>query len=84
MKGNRRYAQLPPLEAGDYCQDWKGFWHGRSPTGLACNLSNHTVVEHDDRTITVTPSILIAGGLVAGVALPSWHGYLTKGEWTEA
>lgn len=43
------------------------------------NLKKHTVTEHQDGTITVTPSILITGhenGKPTQV-----HGYLTKGVW---
>lgn len=42
------------------------------------NLSAHAVLEHDDGTITVSPSILIQ--------MPpmfSWHGYLEGGVWRE-
>jgi hypothetical protein len=40
------------------------------------NLSNHGVIEHDDGTITVSPSILITrhDG--------QWHGYLVRGVWS--
>lgn len=42
-------------------------------------LTNHEVTEHEDRTITVRPSIALS--------LPGgpWkrHGFLTRGEWTE-
>jgi hypothetical protein len=77
MKGQRRYAELPPMEPGEYGQDWRGKWHGVTPNGLACNLGNHTIVEHDDRTITVKPSIIVTDGR------SSWHGHLTKGVWGE-
>jgi hypothetical protein len=42
-------------------------------------LTNHDVVEHDDGTITVSPSILIH----AGSDDPGWHGYLERGVWRE-
>ena len=38
-------------------------------------LENHDVTEHEDGTITVSPSILITGE--GG----SWHGYLELGVW---
>lgn len=42
-------------------------------------LTRHTVVEHEDGTITVTPSI------AQGPAGGPWkrHGFLTRGEWKE-
>lgn len=42
-------------------------------------LSKHQVTEHDDGSITVTPSILVfpTGGYA------QWHGYLEGGTWRE-
>jgi hypothetical protein len=40
------------------------------------NLSGHSVTEHDDGTITVSPSILDDGRSV-------WHGYLERGAWRQ-
>lgn len=49
--------------------------------GIGCgSLENHTVTEHADGTITVSPSILISGGRDG---LVRWHGYLEKGIWRE-
>lgn len=45
------------------------------------NLSNHTVVENSDKTITVVPSILVDGHN-KGIPLVR-HGYLTNGIWKE-
>jgi len=44
--------------------------------GLGC-LKNHTIEEHEDGTISVTPSILVTGGS-SGVRR---HGFLTLGLW---
>lgn len=62
-------------QAGDYWRAPDGAWEIRDPNGSVGRLGGHTVVEHDDETITVTPSILDPdpGG---------WHGYLTRGVWT--
>jgi len=63
---------------GDYGK-YEGIWYGHAPTkGFHCNLANHHVIEHEDGTITVTPSILITRGDGS-----TWHGYITKGEWKE-
>jgi hypothetical protein len=42
------------------------------------SLSNHDVTEHEDGTITVSPSILIDMAPIW-----SWHGYLEHGVWRE-
>jgi hypothetical protein len=77
-------CHLPPdSKDGDY---WKenGIWFGWCPNGernLLCSLVNHTITEHEDGTITVSPSILC--GPVADI-IKAWHGYLERGVWREA
>jgi hypothetical protein len=51
-------------------------WFACAPGGHLGNLSKHTVIEHEDGTITVSPSIRISAG---GVEL--WHGWLERGVW---
>lgn len=46
------------------------------------NLKNHTVEEHEDGTISVTPSILVTGHREGQKT--TVHGYLTRGEWRDA
>lgn len=70
-------------------------WYIRDPDGRIGSLSrlHHVVVEHDDRTISVTPSILaddsrsaseqMGGKLPGAIAGPGWHGYLERGMWRE-
>lgn len=60
-------------QAGDYWRDPFGTWMCRPPKGPGGHLANHDVTEHEDGTITVSPSILTA----------EWHGYLEKGIWRE-
>lgn len=48
--------------------------------GLGC-LRNHTVVENEDGTISVTPSIKVTGHN-QGKPIER-HGYLTNGVWTD-
>ena len=65
---------------GDY---WKhldgGFgWSGVCPNGCPCNVSGHQVVEHEDATITVSPSIKTGS---TGKPEWDWHGYLERGTW---
>ncbi len=59
---------------GDYGRDLSGLWHVRPPEGLLGILVDHEVTEHDDGTITVSPSIVG----------PDWHGYLERGIWRAA
>lgn len=49
--------------------------------GIVGNLRAHTVVEHEDGTITVTPSILTTYHGADG--RHQVHGYLTKGIWRD-
>lgn len=48
---------------------------------MSGNLSSHSVIEHDDGTITVSPSILITSHSKG--TKEQWHGYLEKGVWRE-
>lgn len=69
------------LVAGDYGRTARGNWVGVAPKDsehwLFCNLERHTVTEHDDGSITVSPSILVSSGH------DSWHGFLERGVWRE-
>lgn len=64
------------LELGEYMRDRDGRWWGCTPNGLLANLANHTVTEHEDGSISVSPSILVRQ---SGVG--EWHGFLERGEW---
>ena len=61
-------------QAGDYWRTPEGHWEVRDPHGVIGGIDLHEVEEHDDGTISVTPSILddSEGG---------YHGYLTRGVW---
>jgi hypothetical protein len=84
MNGRRVYGKAPhELEVGDYGR-WdadKGNWHARVPDGKLANLGAHTVVEHEDGSITVSPSILVTQ---PGAWPPEWHGWLERGVWRQA
>ena len=43
------------------------------------DLSKHNITEHEDNTISVTPSILIG----QHTSKKSYHGYLERGVWWE-
>lgn len=53
-------------------------WLCCSPNGLVGDISKHTIVENEDKTITVSPSILIRA-----YDNKEWHGYLINGIWKE-
>lgn len=76
MKGFRKDnpESLIPYP-GQYGKDVNGDWFGTPEAGFHANLSAHEVTEHEDGTITVSPSILVTSHE------GQWHGYLRKGEW---
>lgn len=62
------------LTRGDYGQAPDGEWQCWPPGSPHMgSLADHDVTEHEDGTITVTPSI----------DAPGWHGYLERGRWRE-
>lgn len=61
---------------GDYYFYPEVGWCGVAPDGQSVGLRGHQVTEHEDRTITVSPSILVSGG-----GVKEWHGYLERGVW---
>ena len=76
----------PVLAPGEYGRDETGAWEACTPNGRRGALTAHSVVEHDDGTITVSPSIQVdpvPSSRETG-ALPGWHGYLRAGVWSEA
>jgi hypothetical protein len=84
MKGTRIYpnaqGDLLFTEPGMYGKDKDGHWLARvpSPDFLMGRLDAHDIIEHEDDTITVSPSILVErhDG-------KTWHGYLERGVWRE-
>lgn len=68
------------FEAGEYGK-YGDHWMGRPPNTIwsfVANLDAHEVTEHEDGTITVSPSILIKH-----YDGSTWHGYLERGIWRE-
>jgi hypothetical protein len=53
-------------------------WRGCTPNGHTCNLSAHEVIEHDDGSISVKPSIRVSMS-----DKEVWHGYLEQGNWKQ-
>ncbi len=87
MSGFRRDNPNDDLPVpGQYGRGSDGAWFGCPPhrldsdgLPLVANLSKHQVVEHDDGTITVSPSILITKPHKD----ERWHGFLERGVWSE-
>lgn len=71
-----------PLDTkpGDYW-NWGGLWMCMTPSSFIGNLGNHTITEHQDGTITVSPSILVTQQI--GGEKQAWHGFLERGIWRE-
>lgn len=84
MQGTRveKPGQLigPDGVDGGYCKLPNGEWRLRTPNGHYGDPSNHEITEHEDGTITVSPSILISRP-VNGVMQEQYHGYLERGVW---
>lgn len=71
-------ALLKPGEYGKHPRT--GDWFACTPNGHMGNLSQHDVTEHEDGTITVSPSILVTERR-DGRDVELWHGYLKRGAW---
>lgn len=81
MQGKRINAQDNPRFApGDYGRVSDGTWYAMTPNGHLGNLASHDVTEHEDGTISVSPSILLTS---AQGDVDLWHGYLEHGIWRE-
>jgi hypothetical protein len=95
MQGRRVYLDEGGelrLGPGDYGQDKRGVWFARPPKmadgdqytdahPLMGSLEAHDVVEHEDGTITVSPSILIEYPWGDPPRQFRWHGHLERGIW---
>jgi hypothetical protein len=78
MKGTRKFIGekgFLDLAEGEYGKCRDGVWYAWPPGFMMGCLGNHDVTEHEDGTITVSPSIRIMDGR------GEWHGYLERGIW---
>jgi len=82
MNGRRVYPREDGnlyLAEGDYRFDPAlNHWVIRPPGCHAGGIPDHQVIEHEDGTITVSPSIVLTH------FDKTWHGYLERGVWREA
>lgn len=80
MTGRRVYADsegVLRLSEGDYGYNPRAAcWECRPPGRHAGSLRAHAVTEHEDGTITVSPSIVLDD--FDGT---TWHGFLERGVW---
>lgn len=76
MIGKRVDGSMPS-RLGEYSKI-NGVWWIKVPAPgfSSARIENHEVAEHEDGTITVSPSILMAG-----TDGKTWHGYLERGIW---
>jgi hypothetical protein len=79
--GEEGQYPFPRLQPGEYGKGLDGIWYCVPPhweNARPGNLGAHSISEHEDGTITASPSILISDGRGH-----SWHGYLERGMWRE-
>ena len=83
--GRRIYANEKGelyLAEGDYGFHPISGWQCRPFSHHAGGIGKHEVTEHEDGTITVSPSILLTDFDEQGNTI-QWHGYLEHGVWRE-
>ena len=88
MKGRRlpdrftdkRNFTWDQVKAGDYFRQRDGGWFVMAPSGEqgSVRAPGWTITEHEDRTITVDPSIWF------NKERNGYHGYLERGVWRKA
>ena len=74
MQGKRVYLEPGDchlLKPGEYTLNYAV----PPECNLIANLNHHKVIEHEDGTITVSPSILVSNSVT------EWHGFLERGVW---
>lgn len=84
-QGRRVESKPWMMEPGDYTvrcgKDGERIAWVVTPNGLGpARLEGWTLTEHEDGTITTSPSILAHP---SSDTLPGWHGYLERGVWRE-
>jgi len=83
-KGFLKLDEMPPNSYGRctaYDNIYPGhavtFWVITAPNGMQCCIDPkiHQIEEHEDGTLSISPSILISWG-------KGWHGFLKRGVFT--
>lgn len=95
MTGRRVFrtdpTSLEGIEPGDYWLS-NGTWYAACPVprdeyGMVClaSMANHSCTEHEDGTLTVSPSILVSAPWGPTRAVKEfYHGFLEHGIWRTA
>ncbi len=81
LQGTRLNDNESPSNPGEYSKWSDGSWMLCLPTGIHGRINDKIwkITEHDDNTITVSPSIKTT----CGDHKYDWHGFLEKGVWRE-
>ena len=91
MQGTRRdYTDNSIPQPGEYGLNEQGDWYACTPAPLdehgfvtmATLRSGWQITEHEDGTITVSPSISITTTR-GKMNVELWHGFLERGVWRE-
>jgi hypothetical protein len=77
MQGKRVDWPEGLMNPGEYAKH-EGVWYAVTPNDHYANLAAHSVTEHEDGTITVSPSIR-----VYDTERDLWHGFLERGVWRQ-
>lgn len=75
------FWEWPACAYGRVMRDGAWVWRATTPNGMHADLQVHEVVEHEDGTITVSPSILTWREVGEQRVREEWHGYLERGAW---
>jgi len=75
------FAEIDDAKICYWRDNHSGQWLLYLPNCGVGNLADHKVTEHEDGTISVTPSIKITGHDKGNPSVR--HGHLTCGVWTE-
>lgn len=82
--GAQPFWGWPAGAYGRVMRDGAWVWRATTPNGMHADLQAHEVVEHEDGTITVSPSILTWREDGEQRIRKEWHGWLRRGVWSEA
>jgi hypothetical protein len=78
LQGKRVEWASQIMNPGEFAKLPDGTWYAETPNGHTANLAAHQITEHEDGTITVSPSILVRDS-----TSERWHGFLERGVWRE-
>lgn len=86
MKGRRLPDgdhDKPEVQPGDYWKSARSVFEACAPNGDIGRIKTHKVIEHEDGTITVSPSLIFPkpGDTTTNTG---WHGWLERGIWRKA